>query len=53
MNESIFVKCECGGCSVIEFNIDNIDDCVNIAVWENRSTAKVLTKKKESDGVIM
>lgn len=46
MNESIFVKCECGGCNVVEFNIDNELDCVNISVWENRSTVKPFSKKE-------
>jgi hypothetical protein len=46
MNDSIFVKCNCGSCNVVEFNIDEDLDCVNIAVWEPRSTAKPLPKKE-------
>ena len=46
MSDSIFIKCECGECNVVEFNVDDELNYVNIAVWENRSTSNPLPKKE-------
>lgn len=46
MNNSIFIKCNCGGCNVLEFEIDNQFDSVNISIWGNREAMKPLSKKE-------
>jgi len=44
--ESIFVKCSCGGCSVLEFTFDEETKEFNIAVWVNHPGVKPLSKKE-------
>lgn len=44
MNKSIFIKCKCC-CSVIEFNIDELDQ-LNISVWDDGALKTPLSKKE-------
>jgi hypothetical protein len=46
MEESIFVKCECGGCSVLEFNYDDELKNFNVALWINHPGTRPMSKKE-------
>lgn len=46
MSDSVFVKCQCGGCSVLEFNFDEDLECINVSIWENRETVKLFSKQE-------
>lgn len=46
---SLFIKCECGGCSVMEINFDSITDehgQFNFALWVNHPGESPLSKKE-------
>jgi hypothetical protein len=43
-DESIFIKCKCGGCSVLEINYDDILNDFNIAVWVSHPGERPLSK---------
>jgi hypothetical protein len=44
--ESIFVKCDCGGCNVLEINYDLEFDNFNIAVWVHHPGHNPMSKKE-------
>lgn len=48
--DSIFVKCDCGGCSVLEINFDNFDKDVegqfNVALWVQHPCKRTMSKKE-------
>jgi len=47
--ESIFVKCDCGGCSVLEINFDDFDGehgQFNFALWVNHPGETKMSKKE-------
>jgi hypothetical protein len=49
MGESIFVKCDCGGCSIIEVNADSFDDermQFNFALWVSHPGTHPMSKKE-------
>jgi hypothetical protein len=49
MGESIFVKCDCGCCSVIEVNADAFDNEAmqfNFALWVQHPGTRPMSKKE-------
>jgi hypothetical protein len=48
-SESLFVKCTCGGCSVLEINFDDDfgdDPSFNIALWIQHPGVRPMSKKE-------
>lgn len=45
-DESIFVKCNCGTCNILEFNHDSELDSINIAVWVSHPGQPTLSLKE-------
>lgn len=46
-DESIFIKCDCGACNVIEFNSDIELETFNIAIWNPLHSGNRPMSKKE------
>ena len=46
LGESIYLKCDCGGCSVLELNFDEDDGKFNVALWVSRPETQKLSKKE-------
>ena len=50
MDDSIFIKCQCGGCSVLECNyddfLDNDELQFNFALWIAHSSNRPMSKKE-------
>ena len=47
--ESIFIKCDCGGCSVLEVSYDDFMDeegQFNFALWEHPPANRPMSKKE-------
>ena len=47
-DESIFIKCQCGGCSVLEINTNREDNNFNISLWVNHPGTRPMDKKERS-----
>jgi hypothetical protein len=48
-SESIFIKCNCGGCSILEINSDKFDDedlQFNVSLWIQHSGRSIFSKKE-------
>jgi hypothetical protein len=48
-SESIFIKCNCGGCSVLEVNYDDFDKDIgqfNFAMWVTHPCELPMSKKE-------
>ncbi len=45
-DESIFVKCQCGGCSVLEVNAWPEDKQFNVSMWVNHPGERPMSKKE-------
>jgi len=48
MGESIYVKCDCGGCSVLEINFDDWGDDpkFNFSLWVQHPGTRPMSKKE-------
>ena len=48
MGESVYVKCDCGGCSVLEVNYDDWKDYqrFNFALWVQHPGTRPMSKKE-------
>jgi len=46
IDESLFIKCECGGCNILEFEFDNEYGQFNISIWGSSYSQKPLSKKE-------
>ena len=48
-SESIFIKCDCGGCSILEINSDKFDDSelqFNFSLWIQHPGRSIMSKKE-------
>jgi hypothetical protein len=45
-DESLFIKCDCGGCNVLEFNADDEMEKINVSIWFSSSGQSKLSKKE-------
>lgn len=50
IDDSIFIKCSCGGCNVLEINANNFDEKeelqFNFSMWVAHSGERPLSKKE-------
>lgn len=46
LDDSIFIKCQCGGCSVLEVNTWPDDKQFNISLWVNHPGERPMSKKE-------
>ena len=46
LGESIYLKCDCGGCSILEFNFDEEDKQFYVAMWVSHPGTQKLSKKE-------
>jgi hypothetical protein len=44
--KSLFIKCNCGGCNVLEFNADDEMEQINVSIWFPSTGQSKLSKKE-------
>jgi hypothetical protein len=46
-SDSIFLKCQCGGCSLLEMNCDNEESQqFNVSIWKSHPGTRILSIKE-------